>query len=515
MESIFFRLLREDDKELALRRCIADLRTGLENDSAHTVRQDTLTLLPGSPMPYWVSDEIRRMFQETMLYSSSNAGGKVQHGMATKDDTRFLRLWWEVSPEQVGRSARWVNYAKGGEFLRYHSDIHLVVDWEDDGQKLEKFLLQKYPYLNGNTDWILHPECSYYEPGLTYSRRTQKGFSARILPEGCRFDKNGPGIFASNSADHLYQLGFFNSRLVALFVDMLVAFGSYETGIIGNIPYVKPHFEQRSSVSLYARECFALKRDLDRVNEISHAFTRPALLGLQVTNLKCLVKDLSGEPDNLKQRFLSWLAMQETAEVQITENSYQIDQAVLDLYRIAERDRHTIDREVGPHPGSYPRKAEWAEEDDTRLRLLYPTKELLPDEDESDDEEGEDGGGQRSGVGRRTAQRSTYRTLEEVAHNLGVHPASIAVRRQVLGLYRPDEFAETVAGLISYCVGCLFGRWDIRVGAGELEPPPLPDPEKDLPLYPPGALRPDSPPWQLTGLLAQVIKYSARHGILA
>ena len=62
--SIFFRLLREDDKEAALRRCIADLQEGRPNDLTHTVRQETFALLPGSPMPYWVSDAMRRKFQE-------------------------------------------------------------------------------------------------------------------------------------------------------------------------------------------------------------------------------------------------------------------------------------------------------------------------------------------------------------------------------------------------------------------------------------------------------------------
>ncbi|RMF35970.1 MAG: hypothetical protein D6759_04155, partial [Chloroflexi bacterium] len=146
----------------------------------------------------------------------------------------------------------------------------------------------------------------------------------------------------------------------------------------------------------------------------------------------------------LQQRFLAWLAVKEAAEVQIVENSYQIDQAVLDLYEVSPEDRRTIDRELGPHPGSYPRKETWSEADDEALRQLY---------------------------------LNSNHDLEALAHALQVHPASIAARRQALGLYRPQEFAEAVADLVSYCVGCLFGRWDIRVGAGEVEPPPLPDPE--------------------------------------
>ena len=33
-----------------------------------------------------------------------------------------------------------------------------------------------------------------------------------------------------------------------------------------------------------------------------------------------------------------------------------------------------------------------------------------------------------------------------------------------------------VADLISYMVGCVYGRWDIRYATGERQPPELPDP---------------------------------------
>jgi len=479
VESIFFRLLREDDKEASLRGCVLTLSTEGKNRLTHTVHQETFGLLPGSPIPYWVSDEIRHIFRTTPPYSRN--GGEVQHGMATKDDARFLRVWWEVNPAQVGQTRRWINYAKGGQYARYYADIHLVVDWKDQGRELQEHLLRKYPYLGGNASWVLHPECSYYMPGLTYSRRTQKGFSARILPAECRFDKNGPGIFAQNPTDHLYQLGLFNSRLVALFLEMLVAFGSYEIGLIASIPYTSPSSGQGPVVSASARESSALKRDLDRINETSHAFTRPALLGPRVGLSAPQDDNLSLADSKLKGRFLGWQALKDAAEVKVIENSCQIDQGVLELYEISEQAREIMDRELGPHAGSHPRKHEWTTEQDEQLRQLYSA-------------EGGD--------------------LEKIAHSLRVHPASVAARRQALGLYRPQDFAEGVADLISYCVGCLFGRWDIRIGAGQLEPPTLPDPEDGLPLYPPGALRPDSRPLEPAGPLAQLIERSTSEGIL-
>ena len=45
-----------------------------------------------------------------------------------------------------------------------------------------------------------------------------------------------------------------------------------------------------------------------------------------------------------------------------------------------------------------------------------------------------------------------------------------------------------VTDLLSYTVGCLFGRWDIRFAAGERVTPELPDPFAPLPVCSPGML---------------------------
>jgi hypothetical protein len=476
MASIFFRLLKEDDKGAALRRCIAELRAGQENDLTHTVRQGTFALLPGSPMPYWVSDDMRRKFKELPPFHGN--GGAVQRGLFTGDDFRFVRTWWEVPVEGIAigneetrQGKRWVLFAKGGEYSPYYADVHLVVNWENDAAEIKAYVTERYPYLKGKTDWVLHPENDYFEPGLTYTSYTVLGFNVRFLPAGCVFSQAGNFIYTSSGDSLWFVLGLFNSRLVQQFLLMETDSRKWEVGYVQNVPWKRT---QASKVGELARESHDLKRGLDQINETSHAFTRSALLGLQIAGSEFRV-------ENLEQRFLAWLAVQDAAEVRVIENSYQIDQAVLDLYEISERDLRTIDRELGPHPGSCPHKDNWSTEDDERLRLLYS------------EERGD---------------------LEKIAHALQVHPASVATRRQTLGLYRPDDFAEALADFISYCIGCLFSRWDIRIGAGDREPPSLPDPEEGLPLYPPGALESDSPPLQPAGLLAQIIEHSARHGIL-
>jgi len=54
---------------------------------------------------------------------------------------------------------------------------------------------------------------------------------------------------------------------------------------------------------------------------------------------------------------------------------------------------------------------------------------------------------------------------------------------------------DIVAQEVSYLLGVVFGRWDVRLATGERKPPPLPDPFDPLPVCPPGMLQgPDGLP---------------------
>ena len=49
--------------------------------------------IPGSPIAYWVDESIRNIFSDSELLGNLI---DARQGMATSDNNRFLRLWWEV-----------------------------------------------------------------------------------------------------------------------------------------------------------------------------------------------------------------------------------------------------------------------------------------------------------------------------------------------------------------------------------------------------------------------------------
>jgi len=87
-------------------------------------------------------------------------------------------------------------------------------------------------------------------------------------------------------------------------------------------------------------------------------------------------------------------------------------------------------------------------------------------------------------------KRQKHRDIGDLALLFGVHPSVIMQARRRLGLVRPEDLASAAHGLVSYCVGCAFGRWDVRVGqraaATEWD---LGDPFAPLPRCSPGMLQ--------------------------
>ncbi|MBY6274351.1 MAG: hypothetical protein CW346_19635, partial [Bacillaceae bacterium] len=237
-EILFLRLLQAEEKETALAEAVTALRDGeAVKPPIYSVNPEAFSKVPGSPFAYWVRERIRNLFQELPPFEGD--GRTVKQGLATADDFRFVRAWWEVAPERVVtgtadttpdefraqtfQGKKWVPFAKGGAYSPFYADLHLVVNWERDGEELQAF--------HGSV--IRNPDY-YFRSGLTYPRRTTSGVSFRPVPSGAIFADKGPAVFVS---DPLEWLGLLQSSSLALMVSLQLgaadaAARSYEVGII-------------------------------------------------------------------------------------------------------------------------------------------------------------------------------------------------------------------------------------------------------------------------------------------
>src|SRR5712692_2873677 len=92
-----FRLLPYEDKATALSAAVVAVHEGASlNAVVHAVDPASFSQVPGSPFAYWVSERIRQLFTELPPFESE--GRTVKQGLATADDFRFVRAWWEIAP---------------------------------------------------------------------------------------------------------------------------------------------------------------------------------------------------------------------------------------------------------------------------------------------------------------------------------------------------------------------------------------------------------------------------------
>lgn len=276
--TLFFRLLKHEDKAVALSEALEAVRQGDMPDSVvHVVDPMSFRQVPGSPFAYWVSECIRRLFTE--LPPFEGAGREVRVGDHPGDGFRYLRLYWEIPI--ASQQHNWLPYQKGGEFSPYYFDIHLVVDWDANRQTYCGFYGRP-----GRANERPSNYQYFFRSGLTWPRRTQRGLALRVLPAGCIFADKGPTVFVEqdNSKALLTLLAVANSLPFRQLVSLQMTFGSYEVGVIQRTPIPDSTPEMINLLYPLAHSAWSLKYNLDSISETSHAFTLPALLQIEGKN---------------------------------------------------------------------------------------------------------------------------------------------------------------------------------------------------------------------------------------
>lgn len=231
-------------------------------------RQDILAI-PNTPVAYWAPKSIMSMFAR---YKSFGSYTEVKQGLQTRDNERFLRLWWETPSDEQGVDRRWISFAKGGEFNRFYLPTDLMVDWS--ASAMASYLDRK-----GQMVVLLTGKSEFYafKAGLTYSSRSQSGFSVRVLPANSLYSANGPCIYSEPVAKRYIDLAYLNSDIVGAILGLLTTFGSYSEGYVEALPYPTFNKETKKELESLAKECVFANRIQFQLDETCREFVHASL----------------------------------------------------------------------------------------------------------------------------------------------------------------------------------------------------------------------------------------------
>ncbi|MGM0985269.1 MAG: BREX-1 system adenine-specific DNA-methyltransferase PglX [Pseudomonadota bacterium] len=271
----FFRLIDggEDDKKSALLS---------RSNSYSVIQQHEFQKIPGNPVAYWAPKRMVDLFSHGTL--SDHADTRL--GMATADNSLFLRFWHEVSFSKIGKGydsrseakesgKKWFPYQKGGEFRKWFGNLDYCVNWESDGYAIQNFkdeLTGKVRSHNYNLDYI-------FKEGVTWNALASGKTSAR-LSKSSLFDNAGSSLFVKDGVTEEVVMGLINSNLMMKVFPLISPTLNYQPGDIAKLPAYFPGGLQKDVNQVVDELVKLATKDWD-MQEVSWNFTCTPLLNIK------------------------------------------------------------------------------------------------------------------------------------------------------------------------------------------------------------------------------------------
>ena len=285
---------------------------------------EQLREIQGTPYTaYWASDVVLSAFKKSHLVGDVS---EPRVGMATANNDRFIRLWFEVNrnkfginissrKEAVESRKKWFPFAKGGEQRKWYGNNDTVVNWENDGFEIQNFKDEKTGRIrshNYNLDYI-------FSSALTWTVIGTEKTSFRFCPVGFLYSNSGYGLFCNNEKTKYYLLGFMNSKIAASLLKILSPSMGFESGYLRKLPLI----ESDSLDSIVER----VKHCIDGSNaewdsfEISWDFKKHPLL-----------RNVS----TISEAFTQWQSECDDRFNQLKANEEELNRIFIDIYGLQD-----------------------------------------------------------------------------------------------------------------------------------------------------------------------------------
>ncbi len=227
-------------------------------------KQDSFVKIPGAPVAYWVSNALYEAFANGI---SLDKLAHPKKGLATTDNNRFLRLWFEVSfpkagigfpnaikAEQSGK--KWFPLNKGGDFRRWYGNKEFVVNWENNGKEMKEAIIIRYN--GGSYTKEIRSESKYFCESITWSALTTGFSSFRFSDYGALFDSAGSSMFPESNK--YYILALLNTKVTSNVLSIINPTLNYGAGSVANLPIIIVEGEKEIVESL-ADKCVSISRN--------------------------------------------------------------------------------------------------------------------------------------------------------------------------------------------------------------------------------------------------------------
>lgn len=376
---VYIRLV--DEKNSAIKE-----KVFLSGKSRFLASQDSFRFIPGSPLSaYAVADSLAKIYS---VGKKIDELGAVKIGMGTGNNALFLKLWYEISNNDIEfcltdvsqlckLTKKYVPYSKGGERKRWYGNHEYVIWYDKLGR--EKIDSTSGHRENGGYEY-------YFHKGITWTYSTMAPFCARIMPQGFVFDVNGSSLFMPENY-YLFTLGFLQSCVGRYLVDSIKSAFSIQAGTIRDLPLIG---KTSDKIDALTKLCINMsKKDWDSF-ETSWDFQTHPLLSPSALDMAGLI---TAKQPTLAERYEQFKAVCEDRFDILKDNEEELNRIFIDIYGLQDE----LTPDVAPK--------------DVTVHQIFDSKDDVPDD----------------------LQGSNYVLTKE----------------------------DVMKSLLSYAVGCLFGRYSL------------------------------------------------------
>ena len=204
----------------------------LSNIFYPNIGQANFEKIPGCPIGYWVSDNILSLF--TKEKSVSDICFPLQ-GLSTTDNGRYIRVWYEVSFDEIklgtknvqeclSSTKKWYPINKGGGTKKWYGNQVEVINWYNNGEEIKN-----------NPNAVIRGEEGYFKPSVTWNKICSTYITFRYFPEGFVVDSASNAIPCD---DVISMLGYLGSKITNVIGNILNPTLNLSNGVLGRFPYL-------------------------------------------------------------------------------------------------------------------------------------------------------------------------------------------------------------------------------------------------------------------------------------
>ena len=241
----------------------------LTGENRHTANQDNFAKIPGSPVAYWIGQDVFRVFSEKSVRDYA----EPRHGMSTGNNDVCLKLWFEINRRKIcfdagsleefdSSNCKYAPYKKGGSFRLWYGNNDYVIAYN----KKSRQIMESLPgYRSSSTGF-------FFKPSINWSDVSTSAFGMRVSPRGFAFDGRGASMFCNNDV-MMYIAALLASKFTTYILNILNPTLTFNIENVAAIPVIIDKNKKKKIEFTAADNIRLSKTDWDSF-EISWDFTR-------------------------------------------------------------------------------------------------------------------------------------------------------------------------------------------------------------------------------------------------